>query len=78
MQSEPRFDGRLWEYRMRRNLSQRQLARAVGTSLRTYLRWEQGTTIPNAVMAQRLADLLNCRVEELFPPDPAPLEKLNT
>ena len=49
------------------NLYQFEVAKRSGVALRTYSRYETGKRIPSAVVAQRIASVLNCTVDELYP-----------
>ena len=48
--------------RVRKKLSQRELAELVGASHVTIYRWENGDRIPNAVNIAKLANALNTTV----------------
>lgn len=63
--------GGLWKMRLKvaraeRDLSQAELARAVGVSRQTISSIETGQYCPSTVLALRLADALAMRVDELF------------
>jgi transcriptional regulator with XRE-family HTH domain len=49
---------RLRQFRQDRELSQEALARLIGVSVRTVVRWEQGHSEPSALAAQRIEELL--------------------
>ena len=55
------------QIRAERNLTQRQLAELVGITYQSLQRYENGRVIPSAVMAIRIAKVLNVTVEDLFP-----------
>lgn len=55
------------QIRAERNLTQRQLAELVGITYQSLQRYENGSVIPSAVMAIRIAKVLNVTVEDLFP-----------
>lgn len=57
---------RLKVARAERDLSQAELARAVGVSRQTISSIETGQYCPSTVLALRLADALAMRVDELF------------
>ena len=57
---------RLREERARRNLTQAELAEAVGVSRKTINTVENGVFIPSTVLALRLAHALGKTVESLF------------
>ena len=48
--------------RVRKKLSQRELAELVGVSYVTIYRWENGDRIPNAVNIAKLANALNTTI----------------
>ena len=54
--------------RAERNLTQRQLAELVGITYQSLQRYENGSVIPSAVMAIRIAKVLNVTVEDLDRP----------
>lgn len=60
---------KLKEKRMQRKLSQSQLAKASGVSLRMLQKYEQGDRDLNKAQAEtvyKLAKALNCKMEELI------------
>jgi len=59
-------DSPIAQYRLKRGLTQTQLAELVGTSLATLQRWEVGQTVPKATMLVRLAAALECDVADLI------------
>lgn len=56
----------LRELRARHNLTQEQLARAVGVTRQTILAIERGNYSPSVVLALRIAQVLRVPVEEVF------------
>ncbi len=54
------------EWRVRKGLSQRQLARLLFVSPARIAEWEAGVHEPRVSIALELAQILNCRVEDLF------------
>ncbi len=68
MSAEPatRLLNRLRVARAEHDLSQEQLARAVGVSRQTISSIETGQYCPSALLAFRLARVLGVRVDELF------------
>ena len=56
----------LKQHRARLDLTQDDLARAVGVRRQTILMIEKGRYAPSAVLAFRLARVLGMRVDELF------------
>ena len=57
---------RLREERVRRNLTQAELAEMVQVSRKTINTVENGVFVPSTVLALRLARALKVRVEDLF------------
>lgn len=53
-------------HRLRRNLTQAQLAEKLGVQYQTVSKWETATTLPDAAMLPQLADALHVSVDELF------------
>lgn len=51
----------LKEIRKRENLSQRQVAEAIGASVRTYQKWESGNTTPDSHHLLRLMNIIDIR-----------------
>ena len=64
--SDPGLGNRLKELRARHDLTQAELARAVGVSRKTINTVENRVFVPSTVLALRLAKRLDCPVEELF------------
>jgi putative transcriptional regulator len=60
------LDNRLREERLRRDLTQAQLAELVGVSRKTVNTVENGVFVPSTVLALRLAAALGTTVEALF------------
>jgi putative transcriptional regulator len=60
------LQNRLKEYRVRRNLTQEQLAGQIGVSRKTVNTVENGVFIPSTVLALKMAKALRAPVEELF------------
>lgn len=58
---------RLKRMRNERELTQVQVAHRAQVSYRGYQEIEAGNRIPNVLSAQRIASVLNCTVEEIFP-----------
>jgi len=63
---QPRLANRVRVARAERNLSQTDLARAVGVSRQTISSIETGQYGPSALLALRLADALGSPLDELF------------
>lgn len=53
-------------FRKRKGLIQRELASALGVEQSTVAGWELGTRTPSTAMLEKLADTLNCSIDELF------------
>jgi putative transcriptional regulator len=64
--SSPRLSNRLRVARAERDLSQGELAHAVGVSRQTISSIETGQYCPSALLAFRLAMVLDTRVDWLF------------
>lgn len=64
--SEARLDNRLKELRARHNLTQAQLAEAVGVTRKTINTVENRVFIPSALLALKLAAALQVPFEEAF------------
>ena len=60
------LDNRLRDERIRRGLTQAQLAESIGVSRKTINTVENGIFVPSTVLALRLAKALGTTVEELF------------
>ncbi|WKL56462.1 helix-turn-helix transcriptional regulator [Asticcacaulis sp. ZE23SCel15] len=56
----------LKEYRSARNLTQADLAVMAGVSRKTINTIENEVFVPSAILALKLAHVLECRVEDLF------------
>lgn len=56
---------RLQELRKRRNMTQAELGKAVGVSMRKVSGWERSETDITLVDAARVADVLDCTLDEL-------------
>lgn len=56
----------LYEVRKKSGLTQTYLADRIGTSVRTFRRWETGESTPRLSVAIRLSRILNVKVEEIF------------
>jgi len=52
--------------RKAKGLTQKEAARAVGVSVRTWMSWEYGVRTPSLKHACRVAELLGVPVEQLF------------
>lgn len=56
----------LKEKREARELSLRQVGKALGVHLQTIFNYEKGTRFPNAEMLKKLAAFFNCTIDELM------------
>ena len=54
------------ELRMKRNLTQKELATELGVSDKTISKWETGKGLPDIGMVEDLANVLNVSIAELF------------
>lgn len=61
---------RVREWRQRRGLSLRDLAKQAGVSFTTVYRIEAGAISPTVAMLERLASALDVRVVDFFPTEP--------
>ena len=59
------FKVRLKRTRKNKNLTQEQLAEAVGLGVRTIGRYEQGSSFPNERVLHELAEVLNVKADWL-------------
>lgn len=60
------FTTNLKQYRMAKGLTQEQAAEALGVSTQTVSRWECGTTLPDAVILPRIAELYCVTIDDLY------------
>ena len=65
------FAKRLASVRSDLGLSQDELASKVGVSKDTIMNWERGSNTPRLDTACRLADVLQCAIDDLVKPFPA-------
>ncbi len=56
----------LAQFRLKRGLSAIELAKKIGVSRQTIYAMETGTYVPNTLLALRLAQALEVKVEDLF------------
>ena len=54
------------EMRIKRGLTQKQLAELLGVKQSNISRWEAGTFQPNATTLKKMADVLNCYIDDLI------------
>lgn len=60
------FNKRLREMRMTRNLTQQNMADAIGVALRSYQCYETGTRTPSFDLLVRIADVLDVSTDYLL------------
>ena len=60
------FEKNLVLLRKKNNLSQEELAFAIGVSRQTIYTWEAGLNYPNIVMLRKIADVLNVTTDDLL------------
>lgn len=65
-QSEASISNRVYEHRVLRKLSQRELADAVGVSKQTIFAMEKGNYAPSLTLAFKLAHYFNVDIPTLF------------
>ncbi len=51
--------------RIKRGLTQGQLAELLGVKQSHVSRWESGVYLPNATTLKKLAEVLNCQIDDL-------------
>ena len=54
--------------RVKSNLTQEQMAKNIGVERSTVAKWETGVSLPRSELLPKLADVLNCTVDELLRP----------
>lgn len=52
--------------RLKRGLTQKQLAELLGVNQSHISRWEAGTYQPSATTLKKMADVLNCHIDDLI------------
>ena len=60
------FHEKLQQLRRQNNMTQEQLALAVGVSRTTVTMWEAGESMPTSNKLPKLAQVLGCTIDELF------------
>ena len=55
--------------RQAKGMKQRQLAEAIGVTQESVAQWETGKTSPKFERLAAIADVLDCRVDDLVKPD---------
>ena len=66
------MDNSIARRRGERSWSQARLAQLLGVSRQTVISIERGRFDPSLPLAFRLADVFECRIEDLFSPERAP------
>ena len=64
------MQNRLPELRAERSLSQQRLADLLGVSRQTIISLERGRFDPSLPLTFNIATLFECRIEDVFTPDP--------
>lgn len=54
------------EKRKQADLTQEQLAKALAIDRSTVAKWESGESMPRAQMLPKLAEILECTIDEIF------------
>ena len=62
----PPLQNRIKQHRLVQNLTQQELARAVGVSRQSIISIERGRYVPSLPVALRLALVFACPIEDLF------------
>ncbi|MBS1413183.1 MAG: helix-turn-helix transcriptional regulator [Christensenellaceae bacterium] len=57
---------RLKFFRDKKSLTQKNIANVLGLSVSTISKWESGISKPRADTLKKLADLLNCTIDDLL------------
>ena len=52
--------------RLKKNITQDELARMLGVTQQAVMKWENGSSQPRAALLPKLADILGCTVDELL------------
>lgn len=58
----------LYEYRKKQNMTQRELAAAIGVTTSTITQYETGARKPDIVTLKKLAAVLHCTADQLLEP----------
>ena len=56
----------LFEYRLKNNLTQAQLAETIGVTPNCITQWESGARKPDIINLKKLANILHCSTDELL------------
>ncbi|WP_181350367.1 helix-turn-helix transcriptional regulator [Thalassobacillus sp. CUG 92003] len=62
----PMLINRVKELRAKHNLSQADLAKAVGVTRQTIAALEKGDYVPSLLLAMNISDVFECRIEKIF------------
>lgn len=54
------------EQRLKRKMTQKELAEKIGTSRSNISKWESGDTAPRAKLLPILAQILRCKIDKLL------------
>ena len=60
------ISNRVYELRMRANITQEELAEAVGVTRQTVIAVEKGNYVPSVLLALKIAKFFKKHVEEIF------------
>ncbi len=60
------ISNRVFQFRSKKNITQEELAKAVGVSRQTIISIEKGNYTPSVLLALRIARFFRKRVEEIF------------
>lgn len=60
------FTNTVQQYRQKQNMTQEELAAAVGVTRQTIISIEKGNCVPSVLLALRLARVFTCQVEDIF------------
>lgn len=66
MNSTMTIQNQIKKLRLQRNVTQEELAEAVGVSRQTIIAIEKGNYVPSLLLAMQLAKFYKARVEDLF------------
>lgn len=60
------ISNRVFQFRSKKNITQEELAKAVGVSRQTIIAIEKGNYTPSVLLALKIAKFFKKRVEEIF------------
>lgn len=55
------------KFRKERNMTQGELGEKLGVTASAVTMWESGSREPNLSMVKKIANVFNCKVDDLFP-----------